>query len=386
MSLKWTIGLMRRSHQVDTEMEVIMDDIQKQDHSQSPKTGNLGNSGNLPPLVWKPNLIKASDVKVKQLKWLWPGVIPEGKLCQFAGEPGTGKSLITLFVASTLSRGGHWPVKNEKCQTGKTLIISCEDTKEDVINPRLIALGADLDNIIYLPSLRNEHGHEKHLDLKADLAALESVLKDDPTIKLIIIDPIVEYLCVLDSHKSQDVRQALSPLGNLADKYSVSVLFINHLNKNQNGSAISRVNGSGAFTAVVRSSYLVSKDPLDTDLRYMHPMKNNLASDDKGFSYRISKGMEDHEQSIKIDWSDEYSAKNADWLVQQQYSKPNRHEDKDRLALSLLKDGPVESSKIYEAFDQREFSKDQTYDTLNRIGAIPDKKGGVTKWKLPKGN
>ena len=212
------------------------------------------------------------------------------------------------------------------------------------------------------------------------------MLNDDSTIKLIIIDPIVEFLSVNDSHKNLDVRQALSPLANLAEKYSVSILFINHLNKNQNGSAISRVNGSGAFTAVVRSSYLVSKDPLDKDLRYMHPMKNNLASDDKGFSYRISKVMEDHEQSIKINWSDEYSAKNADWLVQQQYSKANRHEDKDQLALSLLKDGPVESSKIYEAFNQREFSKDQTYDTLNRIGAIPDKKGGVSKWKLLEGN
>ena len=105
----------------------------------------------MPPLVWKPNLIKASDVEVKQLKWLWPGVIPEGKLYQLAGNPGIGKSLISLFVASTLSRGGKWPVTNEKCQTGKTIIISCEDTKEDVINPRLIALGADLDNIIYLP-------------------------------------------------------------------------------------------------------------------------------------------------------------------------------------------------------------------------------------------
>ena len=112
---------MRRSHQVDTEMEVIMDDIQKQDHSQSPKTGNLGNSGNLPPLVWKPNLIKASDVEVKQLKWLWPGVIPEGKLCQFAGEPGTGKSLITLFVASTLSRGGIGLSKMKSVRLGKHL-------------------------------------------------------------------------------------------------------------------------------------------------------------------------------------------------------------------------------------------------------------------------
>ena len=73
-------------------------------------------------------------------------------------------------------------------------------------------------------------------------------------------------------------------------------------------------------------------------------------------------------------------------MFQQQYSKPKRHEDKDQLALSLLKDDPVESSKIYEAFKQREFSKDQTYDTLNRIGAIPDKKGGESKWKLPESN
>ena len=116
----------------------------------------------------------------------------------------------------------------------------------------------------------------------------------------------------------------------------------------------------------------------------MHPMKNNLASDDKGFSQWISKGMEDHEQSIKIDWSDEYSAKNADWLVQQQYSKPNRYEDKDRLALSLLKDGPVENKIIYKEFENDQFSRTQTIDTLHRVRAIPDKKGR-TKWKLPQG-
>ena len=53
---------MRRSHQVGTEMEIIMDDIQKQDHSQSPKTGNHGSSGNLPPLVSTRNLITAAGV------------------------------------------------------------------------------------------------------------------------------------------------------------------------------------------------------------------------------------------------------------------------------------------------------------------------------------
>ena len=60
-------------------MEIIMDDIQKQDHSQSPKTGNQAwQFWQFASFSLKPNLIKASDVEVKQLKWLWPGIIPEG--------------------------------------------------------------------------------------------------------------------------------------------------------------------------------------------------------------------------------------------------------------------------------------------------------------------
>mgnify|MGYP003313312220 CR=1 FL=1 len=69
-----------------------------------------------------------------------------------------------------------------------------------------------------------------------------------------------------------------------------------------------------------------------------------------------------------------------------QYSKPNRHEDKDQLALSLLKDGPVESKIIYKEFENNQFSRTQAINTLHPVGAIPDKKVGVSKWKLTECN
>ena len=34
----------------------------------------------------------------------------------------------------------------------------------------------------------------------------------------------------------------------------------------------------------------------------------------------------------------------------------------------------------------KNYSTTQTIDTLHRIGAIPDKKGGLSKWQLVEGN
>jgi len=37
-----------------------------------------------------------ADIPAQKLRWLWPGRVPLGKLTLFAGDPGLGKSLVTL--------------------------------------------------------------------------------------------------------------------------------------------------------------------------------------------------------------------------------------------------------------------------------------------------
>jgi hypothetical protein len=56
-----------------------------------------------------PILIRLSDVQPRPLEWLWPGRIPIGKLTLIAGDPGLGKSFVTLDMAGRVSRGTPWP-------------------------------------------------------------------------------------------------------------------------------------------------------------------------------------------------------------------------------------------------------------------------------------
>ena len=46
------------------------------------------------------NLQGLRDMRQEGLNWLWPGRIAVGKLCVIAGDPGLGKSLLSLDIAA----------------------------------------------------------------------------------------------------------------------------------------------------------------------------------------------------------------------------------------------------------------------------------------------
>ena len=55
----------------------------------------------------KLELIKASDIKPKQVRWLWYPYIPFGKVTLLQGDPGDGKSKLMLSLAALLSKGAQ---------------------------------------------------------------------------------------------------------------------------------------------------------------------------------------------------------------------------------------------------------------------------------------
>ena len=57
--------------------------------------------------------LKASDVRVKPIDWLWPNVLAKGKIVLIAGNPSLGKSQVSLYIASIVSKGGEWPISGE---------------------------------------------------------------------------------------------------------------------------------------------------------------------------------------------------------------------------------------------------------------------------------
>ena len=149
---------------------------------------------------------RASEIKPEHVEWLWPGRIAVGKQTCIAGDPGTGKSQLSVSVAAAISSGGEWPCGEGRAPLGNVIIFSAEDGASDTIIPRLIAAGADLNRIHIVDAVGTEAGGRRGFNLQADLKLLEEKIDEIGDVGLIVIDPISSYLGKTDSHKNAEVR------------------------------------------------------------------------------------------------------------------------------------------------------------------------------------
>ena len=101
-----------------------------------------------------PRLTRFSDIERRELEWLWPGRIPMGKLTVIAGDPGFGKSLLTVAMASTVTNEAKWPDCDECSPFGSVVLLSAEDDDGDTVKPRLMAAEADETKVHSLDSIR----------------------------------------------------------------------------------------------------------------------------------------------------------------------------------------------------------------------------------------
>lgn len=258
-----------------------------------------------------------SDVPAEHLAWLWPGRVPLGKLTLLAGDPGLGKSFVTLDLAARVSSGRGWPdessgawvsgglVSGEETDSdiedqtpgtsrpdtspprgGDVILFGAEDDLADTVRPRLEAAGADLARVVAVEGVRTSGG-PRGFSLSADLPRLDAILAMRPESRLVVIDPITAYCGGVDTHKNADVRALLAPLSELAARRRVAVVAVTHLNKAAGGKAIYRAMGSLAYVAAARVGWVVAKDAADPSRRLLLPVKNNLAADAGGLAYRI---------------------------------------------------------------------------------------------------
>jgi putative DNA primase/helicase len=88
-----------------------------------------------------------------------PSERPPGPLGPFGGDPGLGKSFITLDVAARLSTAAAWPDGSAPgAEPVHTVIFSAEDGAADTIVRRLEQQGANLDRIHIVTATRGAEG------------------------------------------------------------------------------------------------------------------------------------------------------------------------------------------------------------------------------------
>ena len=334
-------------------------------------------------------LVTLANVTPRPIEWLWPERIAQGKVSIIAGDPGLGKSILTLDIAAKVSCGGKWPVHQDSAAVGDAVLMSAEDDLEDTIRPRLDAVNADVSRIHALTMIREIDPvtgklRRRPFSLAADIERLEEAIQSLPKCRLVIIDPISAYLGGTDSHNNADVRALLTPLADLAQRCGAAVVAVTHLNKSS-GNAIYRAMGSIAFVAAARAVYVVAKDPDDSSRRIMMPSKNNLGEDQAGFAYKVAcSGL----GAPYIDWESDPVYEDIDILMARSdggSEKGSAREDAKHFLEDLLIDGPVRAKQVLN--DARnagvaERTLRRAKDSLG-IEAIKTSFGGPWAWALP---
>lgn len=288
----------------------------------------------------EPVLVRMSTVKPEEVDWLWRDRIPLGKLSIIAGDPGLGKSFITLDLAARVSTGSPFPGETTSRAPASAVLLSAEDGLADTIRPRLDAAGADPTKIHALRGIRSRDASSvSPFSLAEDLAVLEQVLVSHPDVHLVVIDPISAYIGSINTHRDAAIRQVLAPLAELAERYRVAVLAVVHLNKNQSTKALYRGNGSIGLVAAARCVWLVAEDLDDRDLRMVLPLKNNLVPRPSGLAYRLIQG--------RVRWESGPVEIDADTVLASEAQSHGRLTERDEAKewlLHLLTDGPVRAS------------------------------------------
>ena len=144
-----------------------------------------------------------------EISWLWPSFLASGKLTVLDGDPGCGKSMITLDLAARLSRAVPLPDGAAPVAPCKTLILNSEDDPDDTLLPRLKAAGADT-NLIFIAS------SGERPQLPRDLPNIEAIIRE-LGIGLLVIDPLTGFVPPHLAHGGQSAaRLAIAPLALLA--------------------------------------------------------------------------------------------------------------------------------------------------------------------------
>lgn len=329
----------------------------------------------------------AMDVTPRQVKWLLPGLIPFGGLTVLAGQPGLGKSLLTVKIAADFSAG-------RLADQGDVLMLTAEDPAAEVVVPRLMAARAKLTSIRFAEL--EEDYLSMPLRLPADIESLDQIVREHNA-RLIVIDPLSAHLTTgVDSFKDQSIREALAPLAALADTRHLAIVLVAHLNKGLGTDPLHRLGGSIGLPAAARSVLLLGRDPDDPEgtsgsRRVLAHVKSNFGQLAESEAHRIG--------SAKVEsWLEEMTVayiveagpspyRGSDLLVAgHEADQPGVMQEAVAFLKAVLSEGSRPASEVEAEAEQAGLPWDTVKRAKRRAGVTARKQRGVANgpwlWQL----
>lgn len=253
------------------------------------------------------------SVQVRAIHWLWKGWVPKGYITLVAGETGAGKTTVLADIVARVTTGMPWPgesavKKGEHVYRpqpnrppSRVLWLGSEDGIEEMTVPRLMACGANVNNVIEIQGAVQQ-GKRSTFSMQDDIEAVGYWLAfaeaEGSPFVMLVIDPVTSYLPgqklrKVDINDAGQLRTVLEPWLALAQKHRIAVVCVTHFAKDTTRSMLHRVLGSAAFAQTCRSLIAVIEPPATEDYepgpfeKAMLQVKVNLP-EHPGGSWRFS--------------------------------------------------------------------------------------------------
>lgn len=233
-----------------------------------------------------------SSVESEQLDWLWEKRIPRGELTILDGDPGLGKSLITLDLAARITTGRPMP-DGTPGVLGSVVLIAPEDGIDDTIKPRIEAAGGDPSQIRLLNFVKTNFLKKTTSKSGETFTLSEHLFNLAITVHhthpaLVILDPFMAILgSRISASNDQKIRETFSHMIRMAKAANCAVLIVRHLNKGGSENPLYRGGGSIGVIAIARSGLLVVPHPSDENKRLLVSTKNNLSEKASNMVYQV---------------------------------------------------------------------------------------------------
>jgi ribosomal protein S27AE len=331
--------------------------------------------------TFAPIIVNLADVQPLAVQWTWWPYLARGMIAVLDGDPGIGKSLLTVQLAASLSRGFPLPDQQGKptlpTSPSTVLFLAGEDSVPHTIRPRLDRAGADPSRIHILTGFVGREAEEKAFTLQ-HMPVLRRAMADlKPA--LVLLDPLQSYMGAANMNYATETRPLMTALGRTAEEFDATILCVRHLAKpaaGGGGKALHRGLGSIDIIGAARTALLVESHPVDRDKALLMMTKSNIGPKGRVQIFNKADGA--------FAWS------GVSRLDAEVIAGNGRGPD----PLSLLEAAfwlerklsggiPVPSTDIIEMLAEEGFKGTTVKAAKKSLGIISLKTGDTWSWKLP---
>ena len=204
-------------------------------------------------------LYGAHTHRTRKVSWAWPGYIPYGKVTLIEGDPGDGKSVLTIDLAARWSNGQPMPGSVAPAKPVVVILVSAEDEPEDTVLPDWRRRGepqADQAGPAWGKS-------RLPFDLVNDMLWLSGGHQVRRAV--VVFDPLTAFLSSGPTPTATPARGGPCTRSSIWRQSPGPVLAVRHLNKGS-GKALYQGGGSIGFIGAARAAYLVAQHPDQPDI------------------------------------------------------------------------------------------------------------------------